>query len=406
MAAATQPLTNASIKAAKPTEKLYKLSDGGGLYLAISPNGGKSWRLKYRFNNKEKTYSIGKYPAISLQDARKKREEAKTLLANGIDPSQQKQEIKQQKKKEDEKKEHTFKKLALHRLEKIQESISESHYKRMLRGFQNDCFPYIGDKHIDEVTADDIIEILQKMEQRGVHNSAKKVHQAISKTYKWAVSNRYAKRNPANDIDINEVLGKKEVKHYATITKDEEIKKLLLTIDNYSGEISTRLALRLMSYTVVRTSNILQAEWSEIDFKAKQWNIPAHKMKTKREHIVPLTDSAITVVKEMQKITGTHRYIFSSTKNKSTHISDGAMRGALRRLGYTKEQFTPHGFRAMFSSITHEKSPFHHEAIEIHLAHSVGSGVSKAYNRAKYLNERRELMQWWSDYLDEVKKDG
>lgn len=405
MAKPTTTLTATQIKESKAKDKSYKLFDGGGLYLEVTPSGGKLWKLKYRFNGKEKKYSIGKYPSVTLAKARTIKEDLKTLISDGIDPNEKKKKDKQSQKLKDNKQINTFEKLALQRLNKVREDISESHYKRMLRGFENDCFPYVGSKSIDEVTADDIIEIMQRMEKRGVVESARKLFQAISKTYKWAVSNRYAKRNPANDIDLNELLGKKEVKSYSTFTDDENIRGLLLAIDGYQGEYTTKQALKLMSYTAVRTINIRHAEWSEIDFKSKQWNIPASKMKTKSDLIVPLTDSAIQMLKDTKELTGAYKYVFPSIKSKTAPMSDNTLLGAIRRLGFTKDEFTPHGFRSMFSTIAHEKSPFKYEAIEIQLAHSVGNSVSKAYNRAKYLDERVELMQWWSDYLDNLISD-
>ena len=241
------------------------------------------------------------------------------------------------------------------------------------------------------------------MERRGVHDSVRKLYFSISKTFKWAVSNRIANRNPASDIDLGELLGKPQVKNYSTLLKDDEIRGLLLAIDGYQGEYTTKQALKLMSNTAVRTINIRYAEWGEIDFKTKQWNISASKMKTKTDLIVPLSQSAIKILKDMKEYTGNSKYIFPSTKSRTAPMSDNTLLGAIRRLGFTKEEFTPHGFRAMFSSITHEKSKFSHEAIETQLAHSVGTSVSRTYNRAMYLVERVALMQWWSDYLDEVK---
>jgi integrase len=400
MAKPSTPLTDTKIKTSKAKEKLYKLFDGGGLFLEVTPSGGKHWKLKYRFNGKEKKISLGSYPSVGLSDARTLRDENKKLIADGVDPSQKKQEDKELQNKQEAHNINTFKKLAIQRLDKVKDSISESHYKRTLRGFDNDCFKYIGDKPIDEVSADDIIEILQRMEKRGVHDSARKLYHSIGKTFKWAVSNRYAKRNPANDIDIGELLGKQQVTNYATFTDDANIRGLLLAIDSYQGEYTTKQALKMISYTAVRTINIRYAEWCEIDFNLKQWNIPAHKMKTKNDLIIPLAPPVIKILEDMRDFSGDCKYIFRSVKSRTAPMSDNTLLGAIRRLGFTKEEFTPHGFRAMFSSIAHEKSPFKYEAIELHLAHSVGNGVSKAYNRAKYLDERRELMQWWADYLD------
>jgi len=404
MAKPSIQLNDTKIKNAKAKDKDYKLSDGEGLYLLVSKAGGKHWKLKYYFEGKEKKLSLGAYPEKSLSDARELKTKNRKLIADGIDPNQK---IKDDKAQQAIKKEHdlnTFENIALQRLTKVQNTISESHYKRTLRGFMNDCFPFIGAKPINDVTAEDIIEILQRMDKRGVHDSARKLYFSISKTFKWAVSHRIAKRNPANDIDLNELLGKKEVKNYATLLKDDEIKGLLLAIDGYQGEYTTKQALKMMGYTAVRTINIRHAEWYEIDFKTKQWSIPASKMKTKTDLIVPLSQSVLKILEDMREYTGNYKYIFPSIKSRTAPMSDNTLLGAIRRLGFTKEEFTPHGFRAMFSSITHEKSKFSHEAIETQLAHSVGSNVSRTYNRAMYLDERVELMQWWSDYLNELIK--
>jgi len=404
MARKITPLTATQIKQAKPKEKDYKLSDGGGLYLLVTKAGGKHWKLKYAYEGKEKKLSLGKYPDITLLRARELREENKQLIANGINPNDLKRETKELQNQEAIKSLNTFKNIALERLEKIRDDISEPHYKRSYNSLKNDVYPYIGDKNIDEVEASDIIYILQKMMERDIRTSAKQVYHAINKTFKYAVSNSKAKRNPANDIDVTEIIGKSKDKHYPTITDDTGIKNLLTSIKEYQGETSTKYALLMLAYTFVRPANVRLALWSEIDLNAKQWVIPAKKMKTRDEFIVPLSDTLLDLLKEVQQYSSGSPYLFPSTKSKTTPLSDGALLGAIRRMGYTKEEFTPHGFRAMFSTIAHEKSPFKYDVIETQLAHSVGNSVSQAYNRAKYLDERVELMQWWSDYLDEVQK--
>ncbi|SFV58940.1 Integrase [hydrothermal vent metagenome] len=402
MARTIIPLTDTKIKQAKPKEKDYKLFDGGGLYLLISKAGGKHWKLKYKFNAKEQLLTFGSYPEITLSKARELREENKQLIANGINPNDLKREAKELQNQEAIKSLNTFKNIALERLEKIRDDISEPHYKRMHRGFINDVFPYIGDKPLDEVEASDIIIILQNMLKRGVKNSAQKVFQSINKTFKWSVANGLARRNPCADIEVSEIIGKPQEVHYPTITDSTGIKNLLTSIKEYQGETSTKYALLMLAYTFVRPANVRLALWSEINLNAKQWVIPAKKMKTRDEFIVPLSDTLIELLKEVQQYSSGSPYLFPSTKSKTTPLSDGALLGAIRRMGYTKEEFTPHGFRAMFSTIAHEKSPFKYDVIETQLAHSVGNSVSQAYNRAKYLDERVELMQWWSDYLDEV----
>ena len=404
MARKITPLTATQIKQAKPKEKDYKLSDGGGLYLLVTKRSTKLWRLKYKFDGKEKLLALGAYPEITLIKARELRETNKQLIANGIDPNDLKKQTKELQKQEAINSQNTFKNIAIERLEKIKDDISEPHYKRMYRGFVNDVFPYIGEKPLDEVEASDIIIILQNMLKRGVKNSAQKVYQSVNKTFKWSVANGLARRNPCADIEVSEIIGKPQEVHYPTITDDTGIKNLLTSIKEYKGELSTKYALLMLAYTFVRPSNVRLALWEEIDLNAKQWVIPAKKMKTRDEFIVPLSDTLIELLKEVQQYSSDSPYLFPSTKSKTTPLSDGALLGAIRRMGYSKEEFTPHGFRAMFSTIAHEKNPFKYDVIETQLAHSVGNSVSQAYNRAKYLDERVELMQWWSNYLDEVQK--
>ncbi len=404
MARTITALSDTQIKLAKAKDKDYKLFDGGGLFLFVSKAGGKHWRLKYKFDGKEKLLTLGKYPEIKLLKARELREKYKIDIANGINPNEIKKEKKKIEKLEDIKYQNTFKTIALERLEKIKDDISESHYKRSYNSLKNDVYPFIGDMPIDDINAKDIINILQTMMKRNIRNSAKQVYHAISKTFKYAVANNRAIRNPASDIELIEIIGKSKEVHYPTITDDKGIKNLLTSIREYGGELSTKYALLMLAYTFVRPSNVRLALWSEINLNAKQWVIPAKKMKTKDEFIIPLSDTLIKLLKDIQLYSVGSPYLFPSTKSKTTPLSDGALLGAIRRMGYTKEEFTPHGFRAMFSTIAHEKSPFKYDVIETQLAHSVGNSVSQAYNRAKYLDERVELMQWWSDYLNKVQK--
>ena len=404
MARTITPLTATQIKQVKSKDKDYKLFDGGGLYLLVSKAGGKHWKLKYKFDGKEKLLSLGAYPEVTLSKARELKEKHKIDIANGINPNEMKKEKKEIEKFEAIKHQNTFKTIALERLEKIKDDISESHYKRSFNSLKNDVYPFIGNMALDDINAKDIINILQTMMKRNIRNSAKQVYHAISKTFKYAIANNKAIRNPASDIELTEIIGKSKEVHYPTITDNTGIKNLLISIKEYQGETSTKYALLMLAYTFVRPTNARLALWSEIDLNAKQWVIPAKKMKTKDEFIVPLSDTLIELLKDIQLYSGDSPYLFPSTKSKTTPLSDGALLGAIRRMGYTKEEFTPHGFRAMFSTIAHEKSHFKYDVIETQLAHSVGNSVSQAYNRAKYLDERVELMQWWSDYLDEVQK--
>jgi len=405
-----KPLNDREIKALKPTAKAYSKADGNGMHLLVKPDGTKLWEFIYlspTLHKRRKT-SFGTYPTTSLSIARELRQEAIDKIKLGIDIIDEKREVRESKKTQREYKDNTFENLALERLEKVKDNISETHYKRTLTAFKNDCFPYIGSKNIDEIEARDIIKVLQIMSDRGINDSARKLYYAINKTFKWAVSNAKAKRNPAGDIELDEILGKLSKNHYPTITDDKGIKALLENTRSYSGDISTKNGLLLLAYTFIRPINVRMALWKEINLNNKQWVIPAKKMKTKQELIVPLSDGAIAILEEMQEysfdmtIDKDKNYVFPSTKSKTTPFSDGALLGAIRRMGYTTDEFTPHGFRAMFSTIAHEKSKFKYDAIEIQLAHKVGNSVSQAYNRAEYLDERVQLMQWWSDYLQGI----
>ncbi|WP_304546138.1 tyrosine-type recombinase/integrase [Sulfurimonas microaerophilic] len=417
MARYTKPLTVNEIKNAQPKEKDYKLFDGEGLFLLIKKNGVKTWKLKYTFEGKEKLLVIGNFTDIPLAKARELKSKYRQQIAEGINPSEQRQNkkkaIKEKHIAEEENTRFTFKNLAeqllLERL--TNNDISDVHYKRMLNAFKNDAYPFIENKPIKNVTTNDIKTIITKVAERGANESARKLYYALSKTFKTLITRdnpqnpdyNYQITNPPAPLDLESLVGKRTKQNYPTFIKDNDIKALLLNIDEYTGDYTTKQALRMLPYVFVRPYNIRYAEWNEIDLKNKQWTIPGTKMKTKHELIVPLTNSVIKILEEMKPFSGDGQYIFPSLKNKNAPMSDNTLLGAIRRLGYSKDEFVPHGFRAMFSTIAHEKSPFLHDVIETQLAHSVGNSVSKAYNRAKYLEERVKLMQWWSDYLDALK---
>lgn len=402
MARTVVPLSATEIKKANPKLKEYKLFDGGGLYLLIKPTGGKLWRLKYRFEGKDKVIAIGKYPAVSLADARIKREELRSSIARGIDPIIEIREKKEVIKVEIEKTINTFETIANAYLDKRNE-LNEAYKVRLVRAFRNDVFPFIGKIPIIEVTPKQIIEVVKFVEKRGAVESAHRLFTQIRKVFKYAVSNQIVKRNPCSEMDKSEILQSHIRKNYPTITDPIEIGQLFSAINEFTGHYTTKMALLFAPYVFVRPFNLRHAEWNEVDIKNKIWRIPKEKMKTKKEHLVPLSESAIKILTEMYKFSGDAKYIFHSLKSKNTPMSDATLNNALRRMGYSKDEIVTHSFRAMFSTIAHEQSNFKHEVIEIQLAHSVGSDVSRAYNRALYLDERKDLMQWWSDYLNNTK---
>jgi integrase len=398
----TMALTATEIKALKPKEKDYKKFDGNGLFLLVTKKGSKLWRLKYRFNDKDKIIAIGAYPTISLADARIAALKLRQKISNGIDPSSERKAKREALKVKEITDANTFEKISTEFLSKKNE-LNASYKKKLDRAFERDVNPFIGKIPIVEVTPKDIIDVVKRIEERGAVETAHRIFTQISRVFKYAVSNQIADRNPCNDMDKNMVLKKHIKGNYPTITDEKKIGELLNLIDEYKGEYITRMALKFLPYVFVRPYNLRYAEWNEIDFKDRLWRIPAEKMKTKQEHLIPLTESTISILEDIHRLTGDGTYIFHGLRGKSSVMSDATLGNALRRMGYSKEEIVPHGFRAMFSTVAHEKSGFAHEVIEKQLAHSVGNQVSQAYNRSHLLQERKELMQWWSDYLNKLK---
>ncbi|QDF29800.1 site-specific tyrosine recombinase, phage integrase family (INT_P4_C, DUF4102 domains) [Halarcobacter anaerophilus] len=289
----TVPLTNTEIKSAKPKEKDYKLFDGGGLFLLVASTGGKRWRLKYRFNDKEKTVALGIYPTISLKDARNLREEYKSLIAKGIDPNEKKRQKKEEIKIEEEKKTNTFYKVSQEWLDNYESEVSENYHTKLGKALENYVYPFIKNQSIEDITRLDIIEILQDLKNKGINETANRVYMLLNKIYKYAVTLEYVPHNIIIDIEQKNIIGKTEKKHYPTFTKEEDIKGLLLAIDEYSGDYTTKMALKILPYVFVRSYNIRHMEWTEINFDKKEWTIPANKMKTKTEFILPLPKQVI-----------------------------------------------------------------------------------------------------------------
>lgn len=395
-------LNETTIKHATPRVKSYKLGDEGGLYLEITPSGGKLWRMKYFFGGKEQKACLGRYPLISLLEAREKRDEIKQLLLAGRNPKAEKYRrlardsvsIKEQR---------LFRNLSLELLESERDTITQGHYARSSRLLLKECLPFWGDRDIGDIEPVDVVWILKRLHAKGTRESAKKLYHVLNKTFKWALVSGYISSNPAANIDISILLGKSQSRPYSTLLRDSEIRALLLCIDEYQGETTTKEALRFLAYTAVRSVNVRRAEWREIDFEAKQWIIPASKMKQRKDHIVPLSSSVLTLLENLYPLTSDSPYLFPSLRSRTAPMSENTLLGAIRRLGFSREEFTPHGFRSMFSTLAHERSPFKFEAIELQLSHHVGNSVMQTYNRALYLSERKALLEWWANYLDALK---
>lgn len=391
------PLSDITVRNAKPTEKAQKLSDGGGLYLMVHPNSSKYWRLKYRFLGKEKVLAIGIYPQVSLSDARIRRDDAKKLLANGQDPSEVKQTLKAEAKLEAA---NTFEAVAREWLSK---KASKQVYKtinRNLRILELNIFKHIGNTPINKVTSKALLAALHKMEQRGITDSAHRALQICGEVFRYAIATERAQADLS--LVLKGALSPVKEKHHASITDAKGVADLLKTIHIYEGNILTQQALKLAPLLFVRPGELRHAEWSEIDLDASEWRIPAHKMKMKAVHIVPLAKQSLEIFKEIKLINGDGKYVFPGLRSTDRPMSENTVNAALRRLGYEKGQMTGHGFRSLASTILHEQG-WPHEAIERQLAHAERNKVSAAYNYAEHLPKRREMMQAWADYLDALR---
>ena len=390
----------------KPDGKPLNLSDGGGLYLHVKEYC-KSWRYNYRYHGKQKTLTIGQYPDIGLGYARKKHEEARQLLARDIDPSENKKDLKASRVGQMS---GTFEAVARewHTRQKL--GWSESHTFRVLSYLERDVFPWIGAEPVGNISRRDIIKIIMRVEERGAGDAARRVHGFIAQVFRYAVTMEITEHNPAATIDNRTILQPRVKKHFSTMTEPESIGRLLNDIDHYQGSFYVKCALKLTPLVMLRPGELRAAEWSEIDFDAAVWTIPVKRMKApthvkranQSEHIVPLSRQAIQVLKEIYPVTGRFKYVFPNHRGASRPMSENGVRSALRTLGYSNQEITPHGFRGMASSLLNE-SGFNPDAVERQLAHKDKDPIRGAYNRAHYLKERREMLQQWADMLDQYR---
>lgn len=386
-------LTDPQVKKIKPPVGKTapdRYNDGQNLYLHVFSSGGKRWVMDYRFDGKRKSYSIGTYPNVSLAQAREKRNEARKLLNQGVDPNLAKKEAKVVQSGMD-----TFKALATAWMKDREGTIKPVTMTRDLSTFEKDLFPVIGDMPIDTIKGMHILAAAKKIEARGAAEMAKRSIPLAGAIFRYAIREGLIENDPTPHL--GEALKPRKVKHMARIPLSE-LPKLLQSIDNYDGEVITRSALKILCLTFVRTIEMRFMEWSEIDFNNKEWRIPAEKMKMGALHIVPLSDQVIAILNDLKPFTGHRQYVFF---NHSSHkpLSENAVLGALWRMGY-KGRMTGHGFRGLASTTLHEQGKMH-DAIEIQLAHTVGNAVSAAYNHAQHLAYRRTMMQDWADFLDE-----
>lgn len=400
-------LSEVQVRNAKPKEADYKLMDGFGLFLLVTTSGGKLWRFDYRYGGKRKCIAFGTYPTISLTEARGRREEARKLLANGVDPSDVK---KAQKAARAESAANSFEVVALEWHGK-QTQWSDSHRDRVLQALNRDVFPWIGARPISEIKASEILSLLRRVEDRGALDTAHRVRTYCSQVFRYAISTVRAERNPANDLVG--ALPQPEKRNFASIVDPKEIAPLLRMIDGYSGTFVVKSALRLAPLLFLRPGELRQTEWSEVDLENAEIKIPlariklpkSEKMLHKKEfHYVPLSAQAVAVLTELKAFTGNSPYVFPSGRSFHRCMSENAVNAALRRMGIdTKEEICGHGFRAMARTVLEEHLGWNEKFMELQLAHAVKGPHGRAYNRTSHLAERKKMMQAWADYLDELK---
>jgi integrase len=395
------PLTDVLIRSLKPENKLFRKFDGGGLYLEVSPAGGRWWRWKYRFGGKEKRLSLGIYPDVNLKAARDKRDACRKLLASGIDPAEARKAEKFAQAGLE-----TFEAITREWHTKFSKNWEKEYSDGMLRRFENDIFPWLGKRPIAKIEPPELLAVLRRIEGRGALETAHRAMQNCGQVFRYAVATGRAERDPTRDLAG--ALPPVKVKHHASITDPKQIGALLRATDTYEGSFITRCALQLAPLVFVRPGELRKAEWREFDLDKPEWRVPAERMKMKEQHIVPLSRQAVEILRELEPLTKRqHRsnvpcYLFPGARSPERPMSENTILAALRRMGYGKEEMTGHGFRSMASTVLHEQG-WNHHAIERQLAHAERNSVSAAYNFAEHLPERRKMMQSWADYLDALK---
>jgi integrase len=390
------PLTNTACANAKPQEKPYRKADGQGMYLEVMPNGSKYWRMKYRYAGKEKRLSIGVYPDVSLAQARETRAAAKELLKQHIDPSQKKQQQKQQIYKEAG---ETFQHIAEHWYERQKQSWKPQHAEKTWRRIEMHVFPSIGKIPVKQLTAQDIIRCIQRIEDSGAADIAKRAFQNIKRILDYAVIEQSLPQNFTHSIRSQDILRRTKVKHNPHL-EAHELPDYLRAVENYDGELQTKLALKLMMLVFIRHNELLNARWDEFIFDRSEWRIPAERMKMDKPHIVPLSRQAMNILEQLKALNGVFEFVFPQKRNPRKPMSNGAMTNALHRMGY-KGKLTVHGMRGTASTILNENG-FNPDAIEIQQSRQDQNKVRASYNHAQYLDERRQMMQWWADYIDNL----
>jgi integrase len=406
------PLTDTAIRNAKPGSKPAKLFDERGLFLILTPTGGKWWRFRYKFDGKEKLLSLGTYPDIPLasrtlkdeetgkprkiKGARELRDDARELLAQGIDPGVNR---KAQKASKQSSAANSFEVVAREWLSKFGPTWSSAHGERIIRRFERDVFPWIGARAVSDVTPADLLGVMRRIEGRGVLETAHRALANCGQVFRYAVATGRAERDPSGDL--RGALPPVKGEHFAAVTEPQHAAELLRTLDGYQGTFVVACALRLAPLVFVRPGELRKAEWKDIDLEAGEWRYMVTKTRT--PHIVPLSTQAVGILKELHWLTGAGRFVFPSARTNDRPMSDNAILAAMRRLGIEKDEMSGHGFRAMARTILDEVLGERPDLIEHQLAHAVRDPNGRAYNRTAHLPERRNMMQRWADYLDTLK---
>lgn len=396
---ATDKLTALSVKQAKPAEKPYKLTDGGGMYLLVDTKGGKYWRLDYRFSEKRKTLALGAYPEVSLEEARRARDKARKQIKQDIDPCEQR---KVSKLTSVHRANITFEGVAREWHKEFSPTWTKHTQEKNLRIFVAYAFPWIGSRPIADVTAPELLAIIRRVKDRGYLDTAHRLRMTAGQVFRYGISTGRCERDIS--ADLRGAIPPQRKQHYAAITDPAAFGKLLQDIWSYQGSMVTCCAFRLSALFGLRPGEIRNLEWSEVDLVAKLIRIPLGKMKARRLHVVPLADQASTILEELKPLTGSGRYCFPGLQNRDRPMSENTINAALRRLGYdTQSEQSAHGFRSSFSTMAHGSGLFRPEVVEVQLAHKHGDAVRLAYDRGDFLEERRKLMDWWAGQCDQMR---
>jgi integrase len=398
-------LTDRAVKAAKPSEKPLTLRDGDGLFLLIQTKGQRLWRFRYTFNGCERLRGFGSYPQVSLEEARKRKKATRALIVDGVDPVEHKRAIKSAPKVKATDPTASFEFVARDWFKKNMSDLVPAHKDRVMRRFERDVFPWLGKRPINEIDAGELLAVLERIEERNAFETARRTLQTCSHIFSFAVLKKKAIVNIAADLRgaLTKPKRKEQQRHHAAVTDPVRIGQLLRAIDGYTGSFVTRCALVVSPLFFVRPGELRHAKWADIDLDAAEWRYVSSK--TKQPHVVPLANQALTILRELHPLSGNGKYVFPGARSDQRPMSENAVLAALRSLGYTKDEMTGHGFRAMARTVLDEVLGERVDLIEHQLAHAVKDANGRAYNRTSFLPQRHKMMQTWADYLDTLRKE-